>query len=435
MKTRRGVSFLSGHRALQRAIPVPECHSPKGESQVPISASPTMQNKVSSRRIFMRRIGILMLVLFTGLVSAALPQAKAQTKAQIITFDAPGAGTGAGQGTLGFGVTPAGVIMGEFIDAGNVAHGFVRSKDGAITPFDAPGAGTSHGQGTVPNSINPAGVITGDYIDANGLAHGFVRAPDGPITTFDAPGAGIPSGPPCSPLIIASTGTQGASINPAGAIAGQYVDTSGVFHGFLRAKDGTITPFDAPGAGTGTGQGTFVTFGDGINPAAEIAGAYEDANCVLHPFLRAPDGTIIPFDAPGAGTGTGQGTDNSGINPVGTVTSFFTDASDVFHGYVRAKDGTFTLFDVTGGGTGPFQGTEPLGLNAPGDIVGAFIDANGANHGFLRAKSGAITKFDAPGAGTASGQGTIPFLNNPADAITGFVIDANGVNHGFLRTP
>ena len=247
-------------------------------------------------------------------------------------------------------------------------------------------------------------------------------------------GAAIPPAPPCFALVLASTGTQGGSINPAGAIAGQYVDTAGVFHGLLRSPDGSITPFDATGAGTVPGQGTLVTFGGGINPAGEIAGGYLDANCALHSFVRAPDGTITTFDAPGAGTGPFQGTDASGINPVGTVTSFFIDTSDVFHGYVRAKDGTFKLFDVTGAGTGPFQGTEPFGLNSPGDIVGSYVDANGVNHGFLRAKNGGITKFDAPDAGTAGGQGTIPVLNNPADAITGFFIDANGVFHGFLRT-
>lgn len=283
-------------------------------------------------------------------------------RAQIITtFEAPGAGTGPGQGTIGFGITPAGVNMGEYIDASNVAHGFVRSPDGTITPFDVTGAGTGPGQRTVPNSINPAGVITGDYIDAGGLAHGFARFPYGAISTFDAPGAGIPSGPPCSPLIIASTGTQGAGINPAGAIAGQYVDTGGVFHGLLRSPDGAITTFDAPGAGTGTGQGTFVTFGSGITPAGEIAGGYSDANCVFHAFVRAKDGTFITFDPPGS-----VFTDSSGINPEGTVTSFYIDAGSVLHGYVRAKDGTFTLFDVTGAGTEPFEGTEPLGLNAPG---------------------------------------------------------------------
>lgn len=369
-------------------------------------------------------------VLAAWLAFCAAGMAPSANGQAIIPFDAPGAGSSAGQGTFGFGITPAGVIVGEYIDAGSVAHGFVRSPDGAITPFDVTGAGTGPGQGTVPESVNPSGAITGLYIDAGGLGHGFVRSPDGTITSFDAPGAGMPSGPPCSPLLIAFTGTQGSAINPAGAIAGQYVDTSGVFHGFLRSPDGTITPYDAPGAATGTGQGTFTTFGAGINPAEEIGGGYADANCTFHSTVRAKDGTFTPADVPGAGTGPSQGTDLAGINPVGTATGFYIDASDVLHGYVRTKDGTFTFFDVTDVGTGPFQGTEPLGINVPGDVVGAYVDENGVDHGFVRAKSGAITKFDAPGAGTS----TVPVLNNPAGAITGYFFDSNGVAHGFLRT-
>jgi hypothetical protein len=66
--------------------------------------------------------------------------------------------------------------------------------------------------------------------------------------TFDAPGA---------------IGTAAYAINPAGEIAGQYVDLSGVYHGLVRARNGAITEFDAPGAGTGPGQGTAVR---GINP-------------------------------------------------------------------------------------------------------------------------------------------------------------------------
>ncbi len=373
-------------------------------------------------------IGFLVLTCF---VLAGWTQAHSQKGPQTIpitTFEAPGAGNGPGQGTIGIAITPSSAITGDYIDAGNVAHGFLRSPDGIITSFDVTGAGTSAGEGTQPWSINPSGQITGWFIDAGGLTHGFVRSSDGAITTFDAPGAGKPVGVPCTPPVICSNGTQPASINSAGTIAGQYVGTNGVFHGFLRTPDGSITTFDHPGAGTGPGQGTFVTFDDGINSAEEIAGGYIDANGMPHAFVRAKVGAFATFDVPGS-----VFTDNSGINPAGTVASFYIDLSNVMHGYVRAKDGTFTLFDVEGAGTGSSQGTETEGLNTPGDVVGNYIDTSGVNHGFLRAKSGAITKFDAPGAGTSSGQGTIPYLNNPANVIVGFYIDANGVYHGFLR--
>jgi hypothetical protein len=352
--------------------------------------------------------------------------ALAQEKPTITTFDAPGAGTGSGQGTFPFGINPAGAIEGEYIDANNVNHGFLRARGGRFTTFDAPGAGTGSGQGTVPFSINRRGAITGYYTDGGGLSHGFLRARGGRFTTFDAPGAGIGH---CPPPIICSNGTAGGSINSAGAIAGQYGDTSGVFHGFLRSPDGTITTFDAPGAGTGPGQGTLITFGDGINPEGAIAGGYFDASNVLHGLVRAPDGDITTFDAPGS-----VFTDVAGIDPQGTVTAWDMNASGLTHGSVRAPDGTFTIFDAPGAGTGSGQGTFPENINSEGDIIGQYIDASGVNHGFLRLKSGHLTTFDVSGAGTGSGQGTIPLSNNPANAISGYYIDASGVNHGFLRT-
>jgi hypothetical protein len=43
------------------------------------------------------------------------------------------------------------------------------------TTFDVPGAGTGAGQGTFTYCNNPAGAITGYYIDASGVSHGFLR--------------------------------------------------------------------------------------------------------------------------------------------------------------------------------------------------------------------------------------------------------------------
>src|SRR2546430_9393282 len=60
------------------------------------------------------------------------------------------------------------------------------------------------------------------------------------LTTFDPPGA---------------TSTMALSINRRGAITGFYLDGSSVWHGFLRAPDGAVTTFQAPAAGTASGQG------------------------------------------------------------------------------------------------------------------------------------------------------------------------------------
>jgi len=124
----------------------------------------------------------------------------------------------------------------------------VRAPNGTFTQIDAPDAGTGpFPQGTFPSEFTPmginlAGAIVGFYVDASSVQHGFVRAAGGTITEFDPTG---------------SVFTNPNAIDDLDEITGFYVDASGVGHGFLRARHGTITTFDAPGAGTAAGQGTF----------------------------------------------------------------------------------------------------------------------------------------------------------------------------------
>ena len=50
-----------------------------------------------------------------------------------------------------------------------------NAQEDTFVTFDVPGAVS----GTVGYGINPAGAIAGVYIDANFVQHGFVRASDG----------------------------------------------------------------------------------------------------------------------------------------------------------------------------------------------------------------------------------------------------------------
>ena len=110
------------------------------------------------------RLSLQLVPAVTILVALALSiPMSAQT---VTTFDAPGAGTGAFQGTYAFNIAPSGTIIGYSRDADNVRHGFIRSKQGSYTIFDAPGAGTAAGQGTRAYSINPSGEITGFFFDS-----------------------------------------------------------------------------------------------------------------------------------------------------------------------------------------------------------------------------------------------------------------------------
>src|SRR5438477_12191314 len=186
------------------------------------------------------------------------------TSAQTITtFDAPGAGTGGRKGTYALDIDPSGRTIGFFRDANNVRHGFSRSKNGTFTIFDAPGAGTAAGQGTRAYATNSSGSITGHFTDSANVAHGYVRSNQGVITVFDAPGAGTGAGQGTFPFNSPNL------INPEGAITGYYVDSAGAWHGFLQDKNGVITTFDAPGAGTGGGQ---LTQSSAITPGGDVRG-------------------------------------------------------------------------------------------------------------------------------------------------------------------
>ncbi|MGA2590613.1 MAG: hypothetical protein ABSH32_11900 [Bryobacteraceae bacterium] len=493
----------------------------------------------------------------------------------ITTFDVPGAGTSAGQGTSAACINDAGVIAGAYTDASNVFHGFVRAANGTITTFDAPGAGTGAGQGTDGNSINDAGtiavfysdasnvfhslvraangtmttfdpdppgttnafgveinaagVIAGVYGDASNVSHGFVRAASGAISTFNVTGAGTG----------ANQGTTSNSINDEGTVAGFYVDAGNVAHGFLtlttlvptpasitfsyqsggsqplaqvlsiassgaavsftatasttsggnwlsvspasgstpgslsvsvdtaglspNTYSGSIiitsagaanspvnvpvtlvvsassaqyvifTTFNAPGAGTGQGQGTFAI---SLNDSEGISGNYVDASDVGHGFTSAANGAITTFDVPGAGTGSGQGSYAGNINLAGTIAGQYLDVNNVYHGYVRAASGVITTFDAPGAGTGAYQGTQVTGidgLNDAGAVAGLYQDASTVYHGYVRAANGAITSFDVAGAGTGAYQGTYTSSINDAGAITGPYQDASNVYHGYVR--
>ena len=294
-----------------------------------------------------------------------------------------------------------------------------------IVTFDAPGAGTTGPiAGTFGQAINLQGAIVGVFITDATVYHGFLRAPNGTFTTFDAPGAGTGFG----------QGTTCTAINFQGDIVGFYQDASNVYHGFRRAHNGTFTTFNAAGAGTGPYQGTQAY---NINIAGTIAGNYQDGNSAFHGFVRTANGTITTFNAPGGGTGFFEGTITAaadGLNQLGAIDGGVIDANRVIHGYVRFPNGAITTFDVPGAGTGAGQGTASGGINLAGTVLGYYLDGGNVYHGYVRSHTGHIDTFNVAGAGTGPGQGTIGQNINELGVIDGWYNDANGVAHGFVRS-
>ena len=363
--------------------------------------------------------GLLLAIAWPQLVLAGNP---------ITTFDPPGAGTAAGQGTFPQQILNSGTVVGYYVDTDGMAHGFIRSVRGTYTIIDVPGAA-----GTQAYGINDKGTVVGWWFEPlttkGSVYHGYLRDKDGNLTYFDVPGAAPFLPQSGSPLVVIPLPL---SINRGGTVFGSDVDEYGVYHCFVRSPDGGIVTFDAPGAGTGPGQGTI---GDtnGINRAGASSGGYYSADGVTHGFVRDPEGTITSFDGPGAGTTKGNGSVAEMINDAGTIPGVSLDNNGLNHAFIRYSDGTFVTFGVTGAGTAPGQGTLATAANVAGITAGTYVDANGVSHGFVRSRHGRITTFDVPGEGTGSGQGvfTVGSINEEG-AVEGWYIDANGVNHGFI---
>ncbi|HEV2402519.1 MAG TPA: chitobiase/beta-hexosaminidase C-terminal domain-containing protein [Candidatus Sulfotelmatobacter sp.] len=302
----------------------------------------------------------------------------------------------------------------------------------SLTSFDAPDHGTSALQGTGGISINDNGDIAGIYVTSPNLAHGYVRAGStGTITEFDTPDAGQSK----------NQGTFPVSVNAGGDIAGMYFDGNNAYHGFVRTgSSGTITEFDATGAPTDVGhRGTSPL---SINAAGEITGLYSDTSAVRHGFIRAADGTFTTVDVPEAGTSSNLGTIPISINASGSIVGFYVDTNQLSHAFLRTADGTITApIDApdasTTGKSGhgfSFSGTIADGIDTAGDITGIYSDTNGIYHGYVRSASGTFTEFDVTGAGTAGTfPGTLPLSINSTGDVAGFYSDVSGVNHGFWR--
>jgi hypothetical protein len=218
------------------------------------------------------------------------------------SFDPPGSTL-----TLPGWISPQGVIVGGYNDAGNVSHGFVLNN-GQYTIVDFPGAA-----GTTLTGLNPSGEMSGFYCSdpACGTTgnpstnHSFVVSKRGVFTGFDPPGA---------------VSSLAGPVNPSGAVVGDYTDSGGVLHGYLRYH-GRFATIDFPGAK--------FTFAGANNPQGDIVGQYGDPAGVDHAFLLS-NGVFTSFDFPGA-TLTGA----AGINPGGIIVGVYIDADGGFHGFIR----------------------------------------------------------------------------------------------------
>jgi len=289
-----------------------------------------------------------------------------------------------------------------------------------IITFKVPDAGTSANQGTYVNRIVESGAVTGWYIDSNGVYHGFIRTPGGVITKVDAPAAENAPG----------LGTVSEGMNSEQVTTGYYIDSNDVYHGYVRTPDGRFTIIDVPAAGTGQWQGTIAS---NINAWGTVLGVFIDTDNNWHYFLRSLFGRFTTFDAPDEGAGVmalGWGYPDA-LNDAGAATSMFIDGNGLFHGWLRTPDGMISRIDVAGAGTGAFEGTFSVAINWEGTMVGGFIppdESFGNVQGFVRDVDGNITPFAPP-----VGKGTVQSnaINGAGEIVgTCWSWNAEGVSTG-----
>jgi len=222
---------------------------------------------------------------------------------------------------------------GFYSDENSILHGFLRTRGGKIITFDAPGA--TGPIGTFPFGITANGWILGTYSHTNGTTFkkgyefGFLMTAFGTSTAITGPGGLGGQSDPFNP-------GPAFSINRSGQIAGTYFEPisnnpfGGNYRVFVRSRDGTYVTFDA----ANYPPCCIWSAPSGMNFAGTITGSFNDGFNINHGFWRTRDGTVTTFDFPGAGTGFNQGTLPLGITAAGVIAGSYSDANNVTHGFL-----------------------------------------------------------------------------------------------------
>jgi uncharacterized membrane protein len=205
-------------------------------------------------------------------------------------------------------------------------------------------------------------------------------------------------------------------VNDSGQIVGQYLDSSGVCHGY-ELSHGTFTTIDVPFVGsTGTGA-------SGINNSGEVVGGWNACIGTRHAYTLI-GGTYSSFDYPAA-----TQTWASAVNNAGNIVGTYIDTSGVDHGYLLSG-GTYTSIDPPGS-----VQTYANGINDAGDIVGWYcttsecVSTGEGEQGFLLS-GGVFTTVAIPGEFAT----TFVDINNNG-VISGSYQDAAGLVVSFMATP
>jgi hypothetical protein len=196
------------------------------------------------------------------------------------------------------GINDAGDIVGNYIGTSGNEQGYLLSS-GTFTEIQVPFAGATS---TLPTDINDSNEIVGIWESGSNPIQSFTLI-GGVYTQL----SGYPGAPE----------TQAISNNNKGDIAGYYLDSSGVYHGFLL-NGATYTSIDVPGA--------VGTWAFGINDSDDIVGYYcMTSECLTDytgesGFLLS-GGVFITINVP-----TANSTEIGNINNKGVMVGWYYDS-------------------------------------------------------------------------------------------------------------
>ena len=264
---------------------------------------------------------------------------------------------------------------------------------------------------TLAEGINPAGEIAGVYLDASGNVHGFVLR-RGALERIDYPGAAY---------------TELRAITPGGDIVGNYfmagenpgfVPVPGGapinIHGFVLKRDGTLITLSYPG------HPNMITAR--IVPDGSVLGCFHDHDFGywMRGFLWK-DGVYTGLDGTLQGLNVPSSMNNGATPDLGQIVGFSMDMMLNKNRAYVLQDGGLNVFDYP---SASVASTRAWDINPSGAIVGDYRDATGT-HGFLL-ENGSFTSLTFPGATVTTARGI-----NPGGAVVGWYQDATGA-HGYL---
>jgi probable HAF family extracellular repeat protein len=209
---------------------------------------------------------------------------------------------------LPFGINDNNIIAGGYTDSSGVLHGFYGPPDGSnYTTFDmtdgsTPEARAIRNDGSITGLALLSGFTFGEefYRTPDGSKIKLLKSPDGRVQDGVAQGgndAGVYVGDYLDTDGVTRLGFKGKAgkfkanfklpiknllstnprqINNNGVVAGGYIGSDGIQHGFVY--DGSnLTSFDAPGSAG-------ITTAEGINDAGQVSGLYQDSGGNRHAF-------------------------------------------------------------------------------------------------------------------------------------------------------